>query len=331
LRRIFPYFTRPLNPNKRRSLDFHIGLEPDIDKISSGDYKRSLRYLVRLVRGQRLALIKDLEKEMKQAAKTHQFEQAAQLRNQIMNLKELSRRIIFGDKESIDISKDQALSDLKKLFKLPNVPKRIEGYDISHLSGKNVVASMVVFKNGASSRADYRKFKITNQKNDDYAAMREVLIRRLKHLDDWGKPDLVVIDGGAGQLGAVSDLLEKEKIPYLGRSKAGDHGKNAKTQIITPLGRKGVDNTILAHNTHIVKLLARISEESHRFAISYHTSLRGKKQIKSALDDIPGIGPKTKAKLKKLGGVAKINAMSEAELAQHIGVAKTKAVKNVLY
>ncbi|MCL2869459.1 UvrB/UvrC motif-containing protein [Candidatus Saccharibacteria bacterium] len=329
LRRIFPYFTKLPKTGQRPSLDAHIGLEPDRAKVTSAEYKRHLHYLVRLMRGERLQLIKDLEKAMGVAAARQDYEQAKLLRDQILTLKELRKRIIFGDKESIDISKDQALADLQQLLNLPKLPARIEGYDVSHQSGTNVAASMVVFKNGASSRADYRKFKLYTTKNDDYAGMREVITRRLKHLDTWGKPDLIIIDGGQGQLNAVADLLQAEKIPYIGRNKSGDHTRNADTQLIFPCG-DGHYTTSVAQSVHIVKLIARIDEESHRFAVSYHTALKRKNQVKSVLDDIPGVGVKTKATLKKLGGVARLRTMSETELAKHIGKARAKAIKNVL-
>jgi excinuclease ABC subunit C len=140
---------------------------------------------------------------------------------------------------------------------------------------------------------------------------------------------LVVLDGGQGQLSAVADLLEPAKIPFIGRNKSGDHSKNAVVQIILPHG-DGYSVTSIAQMSHVVKLLARIDDEAHRFAVSYHTVLKRKNQIKSVLDDIPGIGPKTRAKLKKLGGASKIKQMPEPDLAQYIGVAKAKLVKAVL-
>src|SRR5690606_14734798 len=107
-------------------------------------------------------------------------------------------------------SKDKALGDLVELFCLKKSPARIEGYDISHMGGVNVVASMVVFTNGVSDRANYRKFKTRIERNDDYANMQEVLTRRLseKNLKSWGVPDLILIDGGKGQLDAAIKAME---------------------------------------------------------------------------------------------------------------------------
>ena len=110
---------------------------------------------------------------------------------------------MFSDKEFLDISNDRALEDLQDLLELKKPPVRIEGYDISHQSGTNVVGSMVCFINGAADRTRYRRFKLRRQQNNDPASMREVITRRLKHLNGWGRPDLFVLDGSVGQLEAV--------------------------------------------------------------------------------------------------------------------------------
>jgi excinuclease ABC subunit C len=159
------------------------------------------------------------------------------------------------------------------------------------MGGVNVVASMVVFTNGVSNRSEYRKFKVS-ERNNDTGNMREVMTRRLKHLKDWGKPDLVLIDGGVGQINAVADLLIAENIPFVGRNKSGDHSRNASVRLVLP--DKEID---IEHGSHLAKLIARIDDESHRFAVSYHTVLKRQKQTASDLEEIPGIGPATRKKL----------------------------------
>jgi len=270
LRKVFPYYDKPFDG--RKSLYTDLALTPGIEVGLSTpkEYKSNLKRLIQYIKGNRKKLMTEVEKDMKQAADAGNYEQAAVLRNQLFGLKELATKIVFSDKEFLDISSDQALVELQRLLKLPEPPKRIEGFDISHQSGTNVVGSMVVFINGVSDRREYRKFKLRTQRNDDPASMREIIERRLKHLNDWGRPDLVIIDGGLPQLEAVSDLLNAHKIPFIGRNKSGAHGKNAVAELIG----------IKPASDHVNKLLQRIDDESHRFAITYHTLLKRKNMLK---------------------------------------------------
>ena len=207
LRKIFPFYEKPYDGKK--TLDSDLGLTPGIEigKTTPKDYKKNLRFLIRYLNGDREKLIVDLEKQMKAAASLGNFEEAARLRDEYFGLKGLKRKIVFSDKEFLDLSSDQALLELKQLLNLKDPPRRIEGYDISHISGSNTVASMVVFQNGASDRTAYRKFKIKSSKNDDTASMYEVIFRRLKH-PEWPFPDLIILDGAVPQLSAVIHLLE---------------------------------------------------------------------------------------------------------------------------
>ena len=274
LRKVFPFYDRPYSGKK--TLDTDLGMTPAIElgQSTPASYKRNLRRLLRYLKGDREKLLKDLKKQMEQAAQIQDYETAATARNQYFGLKELKRKIIFSDQEFMDISKDQALAQLQKLLKLPKPPRRIEGFDISHQSGTNAVASMVVFVNGVSSRTDYRKFKIKQDKNNDFANMREVLTRRLKH-PEWDFPDLFLIDGGKPQLEAVKDLLTPTKIPFIGLAKQEEI-------IILPTNQPDHPylEINLSNNTHIIKLLQRIRDESHRFAITYHHLLKQKNMLK---------------------------------------------------
>lgn len=349
LRRVFPYYTKPTairsankksgsDPEQKRlDLDDHLGLSPV--GMSSDEYKANLRKLISYIKGNRKKLIVDLEREMKNAAKNQDFEMAAIIRNKLRNLKELQQRIMFGDKEFLDISKDKALRDITDLLCLPNIPTRIEGFDVSHMGGKDVVASMVVFKNGVSDRGDYRKFKTHSERNDDFYNMNEVITRRLsqKNLKSWGKPDLILIDGGKGQLTAAlkaRDELDIKSIPFIGLAKQYEQivvkDINIDTQKLKQLG--GNVNVTdyftlinLPNSTHVIKLLQRIRDESHRFAVSYHTSIKRAKQTAGLLDEIPGIGPKTRSKLiRKFGSIHGLRAASESDIAAEIGPAKAK-------
>lgn len=278
LRKVFPYYIKPYDGKK--TLDTDLGLNPGIEigKTTAKEYKKDLRKLIKYLEGGRKTLLTEIEKEMKYAAAEGKYEEAAKLRNQLFGLQGLRKKIVFSDKEFMDISQDEALKQLKDMLGLPEVPKRIEGYDISHQSGQDVVGSMVVFVNGASDRAEYRKFKLRNQKNDDTGNLREVLERRLKH-DEWEMPNLIILDGGAGQIGAVLDICREENIPVIGRNKSGDHTRNADVAIVIP-NESGFDEVEINPESHVAKLIARIDEESHRFAITYHRLLKRKNMLK---------------------------------------------------
>lgn len=346
LRRVFPYYMKPTGSDHskdRMDLDAHLGLSP-VGMTSEG-YKLNLRKLISYINGNRKKLSADLEHDMKTAAKSHDFETAALLRNKLRNMGELQRRIMFGDKEFLDIGKDIALLDLRDLLFLSKIPARIEGFDISHLGGTNVVASMVVFTNGATDRSNYRKFKTRNDQNDDFYNMNETIARRFspKNLKSWGKPDLVLIDGGKGQLDVAIQARDKsgnENVPFIGLAKREEQivikGIAINKQKLADIGgnlevTKDFVLINLPKSSHIIKLLQRIRDESHRFAVSYHTTLRAAKQTASLLDDIPGIGPKTRSKLiRKFGSVRGIRTAPIKELEALVGQSKAKLVISYL-
>ena len=347
LRKIFPYYTKPTKQTDRSDLDVHIGLSPGPD-ISSDEYKISLKKLIRYIEGGRQSITKEIEKEMRLAAKLHDFENAARLRNKLHDLRELQQKIMFGDKEFLDISKDRALRDLTDLLGLKKIPVRIEGYDISHMSGTNVVASMVVFSNGVSDRANYRKFKTRIEHNNDFYNMNETLTRRLseKNLKAWGKPDLVLIDGGKGQLDAALQARDErsQTMPFIGLAKREEQiviKHNASSVAINKEKLKKLDGYLtitddftlinLPHSTHIVKLLQRIRDESHRFAVSYHTVLKRAKQTASVLEEIPGIGPATRRKLiRSFGSLRAVQAASSQDIMKSVGTAKAVLIQRYL-
>ncbi|MCL2094913.1 GIY-YIG nuclease family protein [Candidatus Saccharibacteria bacterium] len=287
LRRIWPFYDRPYNGKKTLYTDLFLTPGLEVNRATPADYKRDLRRLIKFIEGDGEKLTKQISADMGKAARDHDFEQAAKLRNQLAHLRELQTKIVFGDQHNIDLQSDLALRELQKLLRLPEPPRRIEGFDISHQSGQYVVASNVVFRNGVASRADYKKFKIREDKNDDFAAMREVITRRLKHLGDWGRPDLILIDGGLGQLSAVHDLLEAAKIPYVGLAKKEETIILPTSEAYLPHPTTSiahssikVKNLRLGRNSHLLKLLQRIRDESHRFAVNYHTVLKRKGMFK---------------------------------------------------
>lgn len=280
LRRIFPYYIRPYTGKK--TLDTDLGLAPGVEvgKMTETEYKHELRHMISYLKGNRKKLSREIEKLMYEASAKGDYEKAAEYRNQLFGLKGIGTKIVFSDKELLDISSDKALSELQEILNLEKPPVRIEGYDISHQSGTNVVGSMVCFINGAADRTKYRRFKLRKQQNNDTASMFEVISRRLNHLEDWGRPDLIVLDGSVGQVSAVREILEKAGIPVIGRDKSGDHSKNARVRIVIPEDGGDYRMEELMPDGHIAKLIARIDEESHRFAVQYHTLLKRKNAIK---------------------------------------------------
>jgi len=371
LRRVFPYYTKPPKSGERPSLDMHIGLAPR-PGITSEEYKASLRQLIRYIEGGRKTITNDLEKQMQRAAKSHDFENAALYRNKLNDLRALQQKIMFGDREFLDISKDRALSDLVTLFGLKKVPARIEGYDVSHMGGTNVVASMVVFTNGVSDRANYRKFKARLQQNDDYANMYETLLRRTseKNLKGWGVPDLILIDGGKGQLDAALRALEEHEltIPTISIAKREEEiivhatRSHIATDVLATFIKQPQDGIAVTRSgeylvvnlhpgqlnasshsknlrggsqfsqyTDITKLFQRIRDESHRFAVSYHTVLKRAKQTEGTLEEIPGIGPATrKTLIRTFGSVRGVQQASKEALVAAIGESRTAAIERYL-
>jgi excinuclease ABC subunit C len=368
LRRIFPYATSQIAGQKRATLHYHLGLDPGLEegRTTLEDYRANLRRLMSYIEGKRVTIIRELEKEMKAAAKEQDFERAAAVRNQLTALQNLNKQVIFSDKEFMDISKDHALNELVDLLGLAKFPQRIEGYDISHMSGTDVVASMVVFTNGASDKAEYRKFKTKKDHNNDFYNMYETLSRRLsdKNIKAWGRPSLVLIDGGKGQLDAAIRARDEAmcagkdgepeqscaEIPMIGLAKreeqivirrqsssgVGTSNISLNTAALHKLGGFSTDSEAytlvnLPHNTNLVKLLQRIRDESHRFAVSYHTVLARKKQTASMIDEIPGFGPATRKKLlKTFGSMKGVSEASPTELAVCLGDKKAAVLRKYL-
>lgn len=349
LRKIFPYSTHTTLPNRACLLvHLHLCPGPETGELDEKQYKGSLKKLVRVLTGKKAGLIKELEKDMKVAAKRSNFELAGKLRDQMAALKDLDKRILFSDKEFMDLSKDHALMELRELLSLDSAPRRIEGYDISHMSGTDVVASMVVFTNGVADKSNYRKFKSRLQTNDDFLHMKEVITRRFsdKNIKQWGKPDFILIDGGKGQLSsALAVLREKDlQIPTVGLAKKYEEiiisqdwpcVKLDKQSLLKQRGfSRESDDFIsldLPNNGNLVKLLQRIRDESHRFAVSYHSTLKSKRQTSSMLNDVPGIGPATRKKLiKTFGSLKGLTQARDEELVRLLGEKKAKVLRQYI-
>lgn len=231
-----------------------------------------------------------------------------------------------------------ALIKLQHRLGVRRYPRRIECFDIAHIQGTATVASMVVFIDGVADRKLYRSFKVKTVGNDDFASMYEVLSRRFRRAkdgagSDWEAPDLLVIDGGKGQLGmalaALGDLGipigGDEGVEVIGLAKEREDTKGV-TQPDRVFRRNAKDPILLRPNTTEMYLLSRVRDEAHRFANTFHKKTRSKQTLRSALDDIPGIGPtRRKNLLRHFGSVRAIRAATVEDLAAVTGMSETAA------
>ncbi len=236
----------------------------------------------------------------------------------LVNMAQKNAEIIKHQKKAMENS----LIELKKYLKLDNLPRVIEGYDISNISGKFAVGSKVSFKDGKPNKKKYKRFKIETPGPNDFAMMKELLTRRLKMIDTDEEPDLIVIDGGKGQLGMACEVLNElnlSHIPIIGLAKEFE-------EIYVPNSKRPI---IIPKNNKALHLLQQVRDESHRFAITYHRKLRSDNISESSLDDIPGIGKKRKINiLKEFGTIDKVKNASVDDLAKIKGMNK-KAATNV--
>ncbi len=355
LRRAFPFAISKPAIGKRVSLHYHLGLDPGLEegKTSLEDYRANLKKLKQYFKGERVAIVREIEREMKKAARNKRYEEAARLRNQLFAIRELNRQILFSDREIIDASRDAALKEFANIFCLDKSPKRVEGFDISHMQGTDNVASMVVFIDGLPYKTAYRKFKLRVAGNNDFAHMAEVLKRRFRdeNVRKWGFPDFILIDGGKGQLSAAlaaRDELGMSNIPMVGLAKRHEdliihkslsfidrpyelivNAVKANAGIITE-----TDDFVtlsLPEKSNLIKLLQRIRDESHRFAVSYHTNLKRTRATSSILDDIPGVGPATRKKLiRSFGSARGVMEATEEDLSEVVGPKLASLIKQHL-
>ena len=274
LQRAFPYCTckekhkRPcVRSEIGRCLEICCLKNPPENDPREKTYKKNIRAIKNILRGRRRDVLKSLEREMNQFSKKQNFEEAKKKRDQFFALENVFRHAPIIKRE-LNPEHAKALVLAKDLLSLPDLPRRIEGYDISNIQGTNAVGSMVVFESGEPKKEDYRLFKIRYKKTPDDTAMhQEVLLRRLKH-DEWPLPDLFLIDGGLSQLNAAKKVLElyKLNIPVVGLAKREEELWVSSLRKF-PLKQL---SPILLH------LFQHIRNESHRFAINFHRKRRSK-------------------------------------------------------
>ncbi|MBX7232560.1 MAG: excinuclease ABC subunit UvrC [Bdellovibrionales bacterium] len=230
----------------------------------------------------------------------------------------------FQEVKSEKISRESGLIEMAQKFHLPQIPKRIECYDISNLQGTQIVASQVVFEEGQPKKEDYRLYKIRSiDQANDFASIHEVLSRRLQHRE-YEDPQLIVVDGGKGQLKmAVTALAElgRSDLPVVGLAKSRTLGDFRDSQVESSPERfflPGRQNPItFPTRSQAFQILVGIRDEAHRFALNYHQKLRHNQSLQSLLDEISGLGPKRKKLLlEKFSSLEDIKKASEEELSQ---------------
>src|SRR5438034_9267640 len=321
---------RPLTPAEtdyKHCLYAHLKVctAPCIGNVTREQYLMQALAACDFLDGQSQEMKEQLEAEMKKAAGSQDFEKAAQLRDMLFDLRRTTQKTEKFErlpyKLPVAIDPDRDLAGLAKVLNLPSPPPRIEGFDISNISDTFAVASMVSFKSGRPDRANYRRFKMkTVVGQDDFASMAETIRRRYTRMKtetasgQTGKwsivPDLILIDGGKGQLNAACEELDGlglSNLPAVGLAKEFEE-----------IYRPGESEPLrLSHDSGALKLLQRVRDESHRFANTYNAQLRLKKISESILDEFPGIGEQRKAALlKKFGSVHRLRLATVEQIAE---------------
>ncbi len=331
----------------RICLDYQIGLcsAPCANMIDRTEYRQRIKEIYLFLSGKQKRLINNLYQEMKEASSNLNYEKAAIIRDKIKSIEEIlkgQKLNIYGKKieneyllkkieevEKSEIKKgNEAIIDLKSKLNLKVLPERIEAFDISNIQGKLPVGSLVVFEKGRPKKKDYRRFRVKRVKGiDDYAMLQEVTERRYKRLLSEGKrlPDLILIDGGKGQLVTVEKTLNALGLELTIISIAKKEEEIFKLEVD--------ESIILPSNSKALFLLQRIRDEAHRFAITYHRKIRSKELRNSKLDLIPGIGSKRKRLLLEyFKSVEEIKNASTVEISRIPGFGEeiAKRIKTVL-
>lgn len=275
LRHIFPWCTNPKNGG-RPCFFYHIKLCPGpcVGEISQKDYNKNINHFIQFMRGEKEQLKTSLYSEMEEASKNLEFERAQYIKKTLEGMEYLTQsnkvEVYLENPNFIEDQNRQSIIDLQVDLNLLSIPERIECYDISNLQGENAVGSLVVLSGGEIDKKWYRRFKIQlpNRPNDT-AMMKEVLSRRIKH-QEWPKPDLILVDGGKGQVAAAFEILQKNgwNVPLFGLAKRMEW-------LYTP------DKEVfkLKKSSLSLRVLQKIRDEAHRFAVNYHRKLRASGQF----------------------------------------------------
>ena len=259
------------------------------NEVTPEEYRQRVEEACEFLQGKSREWLQDLEAEMQEAANAQQFEKAAEIRDAILALKKTvsrTRKFTRNHPESWG-EHPSLLREAQSKLNLPREPQTIECFDISHISGTYCVASMVHFRDAQPDKKNYRRFRIRSFiGNDDFRAMEEVVGRRYRRLveEERPLPDLIVIDGGKGQVSAAAKVFLALDIPHpplVGLAKKEE-------TVVFPDSRESLN---LSHHDPVLQLLQRVRDEAHRFANAFNAELRSKKIRESILDDFQGLGP----------------------------------------
>jgi excinuclease ABC subunit C len=292
---------------------------PCIGRISAEEYRLRFEEACAFLRGERLQVLEEVKLQMDDAAGRHDFEKAALLRDTWLALKQMVRQRahVVATPAMHAADARAGLCELRQVLGLASEPRVIEGFDISNILGTHAVASLVCAVDGLPDRRRYRRFRIrTVAGADDPAMMAEVVNRRYGRLRDAARPlpDLVLVDGGVTQLRATRAALAAlglSAVPTIGLAKRFE-------EIVRDDGNPPL---LLPRDSAALKILQRLRDEAHRFALDYHSRLRNRVIRASALDEIPGIGPRRKeALLQAFGSVYRLSRATTAEIAAVAGI-----------
>jgi excinuclease ABC subunit C len=246
--------------------------------VTKDDYRKDIRRLVKFLDGTRGELLEELRAEMAEASAQLQFERAAELRDEIHAIETLDLRgdvATHEQPEAFFVDPKKGLEGLRKKLGLAYLPRTIEGVDVAHLAGQETVASLVKFLDGVPFKPDYKRFRIRSVAGvDDFASIKEVMLRRFRadREDEWAPPDILLIDGGKGQLGAALEAFRELRTAppaILGLAKREE-------EIYLPDRDEPLR---LKRHSAALRLLQAVRDEAHRFARHYHHLLRSKRQL----------------------------------------------------
>lgn len=326
----------PRKPTRKdwvHCMDYKLGrcIAPCVGEVTQDEYLQRVKEVSLFLEGRSQELVNYMEKQMKALARKEDYEKAAETRDLLRDI----RRVVNIRKTQIPLIRKQPdtayqeMAELQDALHMDHLPQVIEAFDISNIMGEQAVGSMVYFEKGYPNKNFYRRFRIKSVKGiNDFAMMREVVYRRYSRVlqEQRRKPDLILIDGGKGQISAALHALKALGLDHLsvvGLAKRYE-------ELFLPRRSQPI---LLSRNSNALKLVQRVRDEAHRFAIRFHKKLRDKRIRESILDDIEGVGPKRKqVLLNHFGSIEKIRKSSAEELASvgRIGPNLAKTIKEML-